>query len=292
VNASGEPVAPENGGDQGGEPLAFAVSSGDGFADAVTLAWGDPLADVYGLARIGVGTGESASALGILFSGGEVVESVAEGGAGLNGGDWGSVRAGSLSISTEEPDEAWRLRWDGVDLLFRAVSPALPLAGGGMEGHERLCRVTGTAAGQRIDCLGQRGRSWGVADWDRVALARTVCAWLDEERALVLSAIRPAKARDHAGEEVSAWLVDAGGEARPVAEPRLSTTYDGDGRQRRAGLELYLSDDDDELPRRAAGQVECGTSLELGRLRLDCAFFRWRMEGREGVGRYDVLRRA
>jgi hypothetical protein len=36
----------------------------------------------------------------------------------------------------------------------------------------------------------------------------------------------------------------------------------------------------------------CGTSLELGRLRLDAAFFRWRMGGREGIGRYDVLRRA
>ena len=30
----------------------------------------------------------------------------------------------------------------------------------------------------------------------------------------------------------------------------------------------------------------------LGRLRLDCAFFTWRMEGRSGVGRYDVLRRV
>ena len=36
----------------------------------------------------------------------------------------------------------------------------------------------------------------------------------------------------------------------------------------------------------------CGTTLDLGRLRLDAAFFRWRMEGRMGVGRYDVLRRA
>jgi hypothetical protein len=90
--------------------------------------------------------------------------------------------------------------------------------------------------------------------------------------------------------------VDAGegeGEAavRRVAEPRLSTTYDAQGRQRRAGLELWVAEED-ELPRRAAGQVACGTSLELGRLRLDCAFFDWRMEGRVGVGRYDIVRRA
>jgi hypothetical protein len=36
----------------------------------------------------------------------------------------------------------------------------------------------------------------------------------------------------------------------------------------------------------------CGTSLDLGRLRLDCAFFRWRMDGRTGFGRYDILRPA
>jgi hypothetical protein len=50
--------------------------------------------------------------------------------------------------------------------------------------------------------------------------------------------------------------------------------------------------DEDGLPRRAAGEVLCGTSLDLGRLRLDCAFFRWRMDGRSGFGRYDILRRA
>jgi hypothetical protein len=38
--------------------------------------------------------------------------------------------------------------------------------------------------------------------------------------------------------------------------------------------------------------VVCGTSLDLGRLRLDCAFLRWHMEGREGIGRYDILRRV
>ena len=62
------------------------------------------------------------------------------------------------------------------------------------------------------------------------------------------------------------------------------------GRQRHAGLELWVGEDG--FPRRAAGEVLCGTTLDLGRLRLDCAFFRWRMDGREGVGRYDVLRRT
>jgi len=286
TGASGAAPPPPDGG------TAFATPTGEGFADAVTLAWGDPGSEVYGLARIGV-TPPTASALGVLFSGGEVVASVAEGAAELSASDWSSVRAGALEILTEEPHGAWRLRWDGeADLLFTAVSPAVEVRGGGMEGHERLCRVEGTVGGRRTSCLGQRGRSWGVADWDRVALARTLSAWWDEDRALVLGAVRPAKARDHAGEEVVAWLLDADADPARVAEPRLSTTYDGEGRQRRAGLELYVSGDDDEFPRRVAGEVACGTSLELGRLRLDCAFFHWRTEGRAGVGRYDVLRRA
>ncbi len=94
----------------------------------------------------------------------------------------------------------------------------------------------------------------------------------------------------HADEPVWAALLGPDG-AAPIGDPRLSTTYDGDGRQRRAGLELWV-DDDDEFPARGSGEVLCGSTLELGQLRLDCAFFRWRLEGREGVGRYDVLRRA
>jgi len=71
-------------------------------------------------------------------------------------------------------------------------------------------------------------------------------------------------------------------------DARLSTTYDAQGRHRRAGLELY--EDADGYPRRGAGDVVCATSLDLGRQRLDCSFFRWRLDGRDGLGRYDVLR--
>jgi hypothetical protein len=54
---------------------------------------------------------------------------------------------------------------------------------------------------------------------------------------------------------------------------------------------LWVGEDDD-YPRRGAGQVLCGSSVELGSLRLDLAFFGWTLDGRRGVGRYDVLRRA
>ena len=141
-----------------------------------------------------------------------------------------------------------------------------------------------------IDCFGQRGHSWGAPDWDRMALARTLAAWLDDDLGVTLTAVRPAKAEHHDRELVAATILEGEAAVPGRSSPRLSTTYDADGRQRHAGLELWV--DEDGFPRRAAGEVVCGTTLDLGRLRLDCAFFRWRMDGREGVGRYDVLRRT
>jgi len=108
---------------------------------------------------------------------------------------------------------------------------------------------------------------------------------------VMIGAFRPAKAKDHGRDEVAAVVLE-GLPPAPVAiaDPLLSTAYDTDGHQRRAGWELW-PEAEEAYARRGAGEVVCGTSLDLGRLRLDCAFFRFRMEGREGVGRYDVLRR-
>ncbi|HWT23866.1 MAG TPA: hypothetical protein VN213_10205, partial [Solirubrobacteraceae bacterium] len=127
---------------------------------------------------------------------------------------------------------------------------------------------------------------------DRVELVRTVAAWTGEGPCAAISGVRPAGARHHAEEALWAALWDQGA-TLPVEEARLSTTYDGDGRMRRAGLELWPREDGtDAWARRGAGEVLCGSSLDLGALQLDCAFFRWHLEGREGIGHYDVLRRA
>ena len=56
-----------------------------------------------------------------------------------------------------------------------------------------------------------------------------------------------------------------------------------------ATIELWESDEGPVWT--ATGEAIAGTTLALGRLRLDMAFFRWRMNGREGVGRYDILQR-
>lgn len=252
---------------------------GGAATDAVTVAFGDPAARVFGLARVGL---PGPTGMGILFEDGELV----------------AVETEGVTAEVVEPLRRWRAAFgDYFALELEALAPPAGLGpddaaarAGGMVGYEQLCRVRGTVEGRRIDCLGQRGHSWGAPDWDRIGLARTLSAWLGDRHAVTLTAVRPAKGKHADDEAVAAYVVDDGAPVR-VAEPLLSTTYDGDGRQRHAGLELWLSPEGGEV-RRAAGEVVCGTTLDLGRLRLDCAFFEWRMDGRTGVGRYDVLRRV
>lgn len=279
-----------------------------GFGDAVTFAFGDPERGVYGSARLGIVPGEPTlgSGLGLLFCDGELAAVDASGGVELAQADWRDVEAGDVHATVEEPLRRWQVAFDGdeggFELRFEALGPpaeigtgALAASAAALHGYEQACRVTGTVrCGERrlrVDCLGQRGHQWGAPDWERIALARTVSAWFDGAPGVALASVRPDGAAGHAAEVVRAWVLGEDA-ATPIADPRLSTTLDGDGRQRRASLELWETHDEDAYPHRAAGEAVCGTTLDLGRLRLDTAFFRWRMEGREGVGRYDVLRRT
>jgi hypothetical protein len=268
----------------------------DGFSDSLTYAFSDPAGDVCGVARLGLSE-SGASGLALVFRGGEQAAVQADSG-GAADASWEAVQAAGLSTETIEPLRRWRVRFAGdvpFDLEFEALGEPMTLTAdspagqaGGMEGFDHRCRVSGSVGDSPLAGFGQRGRSWGTPDWDKMTLARTLTAWFDDEHALSAVAVRPAAAQSHADEAVSAFVLDH--EVRPVAEARISTTYDADERQRAAGLELYVGPDD-EYPARVAGEVVAGTSLDLGRLRLDCAFFRWRMHGRVGIGRYDILRR-
>lgn len=283
---------------------------GEGFSDAVTIAFGDVATDVYAVARIGL-SGEPdarvASGLALMFAGGAPVAVQAEGSIAVQGDDWSGARAAGVSHEIVEPLQRWKFAFssddgkNGFEVDIEALSepgemdPKSDAAKlGGMAGYEQLVRVTGyaTVAGTRrkLAALGQRGHSWGAPDWEKISFARTVTAWLSDESGVTITSVRPASKKGHGDEAVSAFAMQ-GGEAIPIFDPRLSTTFDGEGRQRHAGLELYVNKGD-EYPHRAAGEVICGTTLDLGRLRMDSAFLRWRMEGREGIGRYDVLTRV
>lgn len=277
---------------------------------AVTFAFGDPRSAIFATARLGL-TATGASGLLMVFAGGEVAAVRAESADAPAGTGWEAVRAAGLRTTVDEPLGAWTLHGEAdrveLDLRFSARSAPAHLEAdrpaakaGGLEGYEQLCAVEGVVAvgGKRheLRCLGQRGHSWGAPDWERLSLTRTLTAWLAEDCGLSLVAARPEKARAHADELIDAMLLESGpdgvgGPATVVDEPRLSTTYDAEGRMRRAGLELYVTPEA-ELARRLHGEVLCGTTIDLGRLRLDASFFRWEMDGREGVGRYDIVRRT
>jgi hypothetical protein len=281
-------------------------TSGPGFSESVTFSWGDPERALFGSLRLGL-AGGAMSGLALLFAEGELAASGLESGAEVTEPDWTDAEAGDLAATIEEPLAAWRASFDGdgggFDLAFAAIGPVLhfapdlPVARAALlEGYEQLCRVTGTVTRgderHEIDCLGQRGHQWGAPDWEQMQLTRSVSAWLGPDRGVALAAVRPGTGKSHADEAVDAYLVlpDEDGAGVPVLvdDARLSTTYDRDGRQRRAGLELW-PDQEEGAPVRAAGEVACGTSLDLGRVRLHAAFFTWRMAGATGVGRYDVL---
>jgi hypothetical protein len=267
-----------------------------GDTDAVTFSWADAESGLYGLARVasGVDAGSVASenALAVAFAGREPLGAVAE------------SPPAAVSATTETALTRWTLTATGeltFGLVFEALTPPAEYGGrqgvvkaGGMEGYEQLCRVTGTmtVAGRErpVRALGQRGHSWGNPDWDKIALTRSAAVWFDDGSGFALTSVRPDKAKHHADEKLWAAMLDPG-KALSVEEPRLSTTTDEAGRVLRSGLELWM-DKDDDYPLRGMGEVLTGSTLDLGPLKLDVAFFAWHVEGRPGVGRYDILRRA
>jgi hypothetical protein len=280
--------------------------TGPGFSDAVTFSFADVSAGLYGLARLGLaGTdGErDGSALAVLYSGREPVAAHARGDVRVAGdASFEHLELPGLEATVEQPLHQWTVRFaDGFDLTFEAsgppadLEPSEPAArAGGMTGYVQLCHVHGTArAGGRdheVRGVGQRAHDWGEPDWERIGSTRTIAAWLDDGTGVTVVAVRPAGASDHGADATWATLLGSAGSLR-VDDPRLSTTYDDAGLQRRANLELWVGAED-TYPRRATGEVVCGSTFELGQLRLDCAFMNWRMDGRSGVGRYDVLRPA
>ena len=186
----------------------------------------------------------------------------------------------------ESSGEGYRARLDDrLALEFSPVSEAAQLEGS----RVTICRVSGTVEGQRIDCIGTAAETVSPPRWAGLDALRAVSALFDAEHAVLAVARRPRGAPGHGRELISAALL-TGGELRAVEEARLSTVYDGDGRQRSAGLELWMPGED--FPRRASGEVTGGTTLELSGLRVNASVFAWRMEGRDGAGAYEVTVRG
>jgi hypothetical protein len=224
-------------------------------SEATSLAFFDSAHGRYGIARSGAT---------LLFEGSSAT--ALEGGPEIEQGDggWSATLAGQF------------------ELAFEPISEPAELGGV----RARLCRVNGTVRDTKVSCLGTAGETHDAPAWDELDALRTISAIFDEGHALLALARRPRGALGHGDELAVACLVHDG-ELLSVENVRISTVYDAEGRQRSAGLELWLPGE--EFPRRASGTVAAGSSLELEGLRVHAAVFRWRMEEREGLGAYELM---
>ncbi|HEU4738789.1 MAG TPA: hypothetical protein VFS54_06875 [Solirubrobacterales bacterium] len=108
---------------------------------------------------------------------------------------------------------------------------------------------------------------------------------------LALTATMPAGGRAHGDEEVTAVLCDPDGAPLTFEETLLSTEYGEDGVQRRATLELWPNTEE-MRPLRGAGTLISAVSVQRQGTESQIAFFRWSVEGREGLGTYEIAREA
>jgi hypothetical protein len=222
------------------------------------------------------------SGAAVVFDHDEVVAASAEAAAQLDDTGGGATAA---------------LQLDGVSVKLELSRIGGPVSlRGERAGSEELavCRMLGElereGRSQRIACLGIRSDGSSEAELGEVSLTRSIAVAFSDGSILALRAARPAGATDHADEEVLAALADGDGVATQVREPLLSTQYDDAGRHVRATLELWPEQGaEPRPPLRGAGSIVCGTTLPLGEGRLDIAFFRWSMDGKPGLGRYEVL---
>jgi hypothetical protein len=106
---------------------------------------------------------------------------------------------------------------------------------------------------------------------------------------LTLSGTAPADGGGHGDEPLLAVLCDPDAGPLVFEKALLSTEYGEDGVQRRVTLELWL-DAEDGRPLRGAGTLISSIVAEADGLETRIAFFRWALEGREGLGHYEIAR--
>ena len=106
---------------------------------------------------------------------------------------------------------------------------------------------------------------------------------------LALTSSQPGGAGEHGEEDIAAVLCDP--DAAPVEfdEALLSTEYGEDGVQRRVSLELW-PDAESPRPLRGAGTLISSATVRRPGFESVIAFFRWSVEGREGLGHYELVR--
>jgi hypothetical protein len=224
--------------------------------------------------------------------------------AGLWGAAWGGaepfVALGALPAASSAlgglaridgacATDDWTVSGQSAELT---VSPrSEPAPSPEIDGFDQLCRVRGQfvlgGTEHQVDSLGRRGCRPEL-DLQTFETIRDISAWFEPDEGIALTALRPRGAAGHDHDIVVASLFEAAA-AVPVPDPRLSTTYTADGRPLRAGVELWLDtdqDDEQQYPRRAAGEALGASASAVDGLDVQAHAFRWHSRGRDGAGVY------
>jgi hypothetical protein len=206
----------------------------------------------------------------------------------LRSGDVEMTGPATLTAASEE----WTVSAEGLELTVSPLGESVPNAA--FDGFDQLARVTGTAGANEVTGICRRG-SRGAIELGGSESVRDVSCWFEPDRGLALTAVRPRKSKGHDRDLVAAAVLDLEAE-HTVADPRLSTTYSGEGQPARAGLELWLSEESEEdeqqqYPTRAAGErAGPGLVASLDGLEVLADPFRWHSRGADGTGVYLLLR--
>ena len=252
---------------------------------SLEVSFADPEGGVLGFCEVGARF-DSGAPSAALFRNGEET----------GGGGFEVVSQDDAGVRLEA--EGWGLEIEhssrGEPVSFGPDSEAGAVSGVTLElaTAEVTGRVWDSKGELGIHCPGVTRLATGSVDWPQTSLLRILAVPLDDGGLLALAAARPTRAEGHGEEGVSCALSGAGGSHAPAAEALLSTQYDAAGEHVRVGLELELSTEDEEPPLRGAATRLCGTRIERPGMTLDCAFFRWELDGRAGTGRYDIVTRA
>lgn len=150
------------------------------------------------------------------------------------------------------------------------------------------CEATVRVAGRRrvVRCAGYATR-WASDPLAGTGVLRHLALPAPDGGALVVLA-RGAAGADFSEEAARGWLFDSGGAASGYPSAYLSTQYDSEGRQTRAGVELW-SEDPEAGPMRAAGTL-LGEVAEPGAGGVSAAILRSSADGATGLGGYLIWR--
>lgn len=201
---------------------------------------------------------------------------------------------GSGTLDATSPGEitgAWSWRGEASDFTVTAhqADTSTSDRGAGVQ----LGRVAGAVqlkdgSRQPLDADGVRHPGWTELAADSV---RLLAAWTPPDRAVALTAVRPAGSKGHDRDPVS--VVCAGErDGVSVFDPRLSSTYGPPGRLRRVGVELWLgeSEDADQYSMRVAGEAAGSAArLERGQARIAAQPVQCHSRGESGVGLYLLI---